>query len=104
MFQMDLSWLRIGPGLIVTIILCTLAFIAISVYWGIKAHQGTVSAGREDLIGKTAEVMVALEPKGMVFVEGENWMAISEKGPVKSGEEVIITRVDGLILRVTKKQ
>jgi len=56
------------------------------------------------LVGKTAEVKVALEPRGIVFVEGEQWTAISESGRVESGEEVIISRVDGLKLYVTKKQ
>jgi len=48
-------------------------------------------------------VKVALEPEGMVLFKGERWAAISEKGKVKPGETVIITRVDGLKLYVTKK-
>ena len=51
-----------------------------------------------------AVVKVALEPEGTVFFKGERWTAVSEKGRIKPGEEVIITGVDGLILRVTKKQ
>ena len=84
-------------------IVCVIAFLTLAIYWGIRAHSRKVSAGREDLIGKNAEVDVALEPKGIVFVEGERWTAISEKGRVEPGEEVTITRVDGLKLYVTKK-
>jgi len=40
----------------------------------------------------------------VVRVEGERWTAISEKGRVTKGEEVIITKVDGLKLYVTKKE
>ena len=47
---------------------------------------------------------MALKPKGVVFVEGERWTAISEQGEVQPGEEVLITKVDGLKLWVTKKQ
>jgi len=72
--------------------------------WGIRAHRRQISAGKEELIGKTAEVRVALNPKGTVFVEGEQWTAVSESGRVESGEEVIITKVDSLKLYVTKKQ
>jgi membrane-bound ClpP family serine protease len=79
------------------------AFIAVAVIWGIRAHRRQSSAGREELLGKTAEVEITLEPKGVVLVEGERWTAISEKGRVEPGEEVIITKVDGLKLYVTKK-
>jgi membrane-bound ClpP family serine protease len=79
------------------------AFIAVAVIWGIRAHRRQASAGREELLGKTAEVEITLEPKGVVLVEGERWTAISEKGRVEPGEEVIITKVDGLKLYVTKK-
>ncbi len=96
--------LVIAPWLIILGIICIVAFLAVTIIWGIRAHRLRVAAGREDLIGKTAEVKVSLEPKGMVFVEGERWTAVSESGRVEPGEEVVITRVDGLKLYVTKKQ
>jgi len=85
------------------VIVGILAFIAIAVIWGIRAHRRQISAGKEELIGKTAEVRVALEPKGVVFTEGESGTAISETGRVEPGEEVIITKVEGLKLWVAKK-
>ena len=102
--QIDLSWPEIDPWVIATVIICVIAFIAVAVIWGIRAHRYQISAGREELIGKTAEVKVALEPKGIVFIQGEQWTAISETGRVEPGEEVIINKVDGLKLYVTKKQ
>jgi membrane-bound ClpP family serine protease len=90
--------------LIVTLIICVIAFIAVTIIWGIRAHRRQVSAGWEELIGRTAEVKVALEPKGTVFLEGEQWTAVSESGRMEPGEEVIISKVDGLKLYVTKKQ
>jgi len=96
--------LVIEPWLIIVGILCVVAFLAVTVIWGIRAHHLKVAAGREDLMGKTAEVKVCLEPKGIVFVEGERWTAVSESGRVEPEEEVIITKVDGLKLYVTKKQ
>ena len=80
------------------------AFIAVAVIFGIRARRRQASAGKEDLVGKTAEVEITLEPKGVVLVEGERWTAISEKGRVDPGEEVTITKVDGLRLYVTKKE
>jgi len=94
----------IDPWLLAIIIICVIAFLVVTIIWGIRAHRFQIGAGREELIGKTAEVKEALEPKGTVFVEGERWSAISEIGRVEPGEEVIITKVDGLRLYVTKKQ
>ena len=103
MFQIDPNWFQVDPWLIIIVAIGISAFIAITIIWGIRAHRHQVSAGREDLIGKTAIVKVSLEPEGMVLFKGERWLAISEKGRVEPGEEVIITKVDGLKLYVAKK-
>ena len=104
MVNIDMSWFRVDPWVIIVVVIAIIAFIAIAVIWGIRAHRHQAFAGREDLIGKTAEVETALEPKGVVLVEGERWAATSEKGRVEPGEEVIITKVDRLKLWVTKKE
>ncbi len=103
MFQIDPNWFQVDPWLIAIVAISVAAFLAIAIIWGIRAHRHQASAGREDLIGKSAEVKIALQPKGVVFIQGERWTAISEKGRVEPGEEVIITKVDGLKLYVTKK-
>jgi len=90
--------------LIVIIAICVAAFIVFVIQRAVLAHRLRVSAGREELVGRMAEVDIALEPKGVVLVEGERWTAISEKGRVAKGEEVIIIKVDGLKLYVTKKE
>ena len=93
-----------SPIAIVLISICVAGFLAFVVQRVVRAHRRQASAGREELLGKTAEVEIALEPRGIVLVEGERWTAVSEKGRVKPGEEVIITKVDGLKLYVTKKE
>ena len=90
--------------LIVIIAIIVAAVIIFVVQRVILAHRRRVSAGREELVGRMAEVDIALDPKGVVLVEGERWTAISEKGQVAEGEEVVITKVDGLKLYVTKKE
>ena len=104
MFQIDLSWFQVDPWSIAIIIIGVVAFLAVTIIWGIRAHRHQASAGKEDLIGKTAEVLSVMEPKGTVFVEGEHWTAISEDDRIEPGEEVIITKVNGLKMWVTKKQ
>jgi membrane-bound serine protease (ClpP class) len=55
-------------------------------------------------VGKIAVVKTPLSPRGMVFLEGENWTAVSEEGRVEPGEEVVVTGVNNLVLSVVKKQ
>ena len=43
-------------------------------------------------------------PEAAVLVEGERWTAIADRGQAEPEEEVIITKVEGLKLRVTKKE
>ena len=104
MFQIDPSWFQVESWQIAVVAICIIAFFVFVINRGIRAHRRQASAGREDLVGKTAEVKIALKPKGVVFIQGERWAAISEEGWMKPEEEVIITKVDGLKLYVTKKK
>ena len=103
MFEIDPSWFQVEWWQITIVAVCIIAFFALVINRGIRAHRHQASAGREDLIGKTAEVKIALKPKGVVFIQGERWTAILDKGRIEPEEEVIITKVDGLKLYVTKK-
>jgi membrane-bound serine protease (ClpP class) len=93
----------IDPWLIAVVVVIIAAFFAFAIQRIVRIHRRQASTGREELIGKTAVVKVALEPEGEVMFKGELWTAVAEKGRVKAGEEVIITGVDGLTLRVIKK-
>ena len=95
---------QIDPWPIVIVAIAIAAFLVITIVWGIRAHRHQVSAGREDLIGKAAEVKTALNPKGTVFIEGELWTAVSEDGQAEPGDEVVITKVDRLKVWVTKSK
>lgn len=52
------------------------------------------------LAGKHAVARTPLNPKGMVFIDGERWEATSVEGPVAQGETVEIISVEGINLRV----
>jgi len=104
LFQIDLSWFQVDPWLIALVIIVTIALTVFVVWLSIRAHRHQALAGREELIGKTAEVLTVMEPKGTVFIQGERWTAISESDRIEPGEEVIITKVDGLKMWVIRKQ
>ncbi|HEX73536.1 MAG TPA: nodulation protein NfeD [Dehalococcoidia bacterium] len=95
---------QINPWLIAVVSIGIAALFAFVINRVIKAHRYQATTGREELVGKIAIVKVALEPEGTVFFRGERWTAVSEGGRVEPGEEVIITKVDGLKLCVAKKQ
>jgi membrane-bound serine protease (ClpP class) len=95
---------QIDPWLIATVTIIITGALTFIVHRAVVAHRKQAKTGREDLIGKTATVKVALNPEGTVFFKGEHWTAISESGEVKPGEEVVIKRIDGLTLYVIKKQ
>ena len=89
--------------LIIIIVVFVAAFLLIAIVWGIRAHRNKIAAGREELVGRTASVEVALEPKGIVLVDGERWTAIIDNGRAEPEEEVIVSKVEGLRLMVTRK-
>jgi membrane-bound ClpP family serine protease len=90
-------------GPIIIAIVFAVAFIIFVIYAIVKGQRRKLSAGIEDMIGKEAVVQTALNPKGTVLAEGELWTAIAEGSKIEAGEEVIITKVEGLKLWVTKK-
>ena len=103
LFQINPDWFRVDTWFIIVIVIVVIAFTAISIIWGIRAHSQPVSSGKEGFIGKTAEVKTVLNPKGTVLIEGELWSATSEGGEVQPGKEVVITKIDRLKLWVIKK-
>ena len=96
-------------GAIITAIICGVICLGLVIYAIIRGQRRKLSTGIEEMIGKTAIAQTALNPKGLVFVEGEGevWTAIlkgNSSDTVEPEEEVTITRVAGLKLWVTKKE
>ena len=102
--QIDTSWFQVDPWLVALIAIGIAVFLAVTITWGIRAHRREILAGREELIGKTAEVKTVMKPKGTVLIQGELWTAILEAGRAVPGDEVVITKVDHLRVSVTKSK
>jgi len=90
-------------GPIIMAIVFAVAFIIFIIYAIVEGQRRKLSVGVEVMIGKEAVVRTALNPKGTVLAEGELWTAIAEDSTIGPGEEVIITRTEGLKLWVTRK-
>jgi membrane-bound serine protease (ClpP class) len=95
---------QVNPWLITSIAIIISAVLAFVINRVIHAHRRQPSTGREELVGKTALVKVALDPEGIVLFKGERWTAASETGRIEPGEDVTINKVESLKLHVTKKQ
>jgi membrane-bound serine protease (ClpP class) len=91
-------------GWLILLIILAVTFLVFVVIWVVNTYRNKVAAGREELVGRTAVVVAPLKPKGTVLTEGERWTAVIDKGRAELEEEVIITKVDGLQLMVTRKQ
>ena len=95
--------MEIDRGLIAGVVFFMSACLALLLWAVIRSQRRKVTTGAEGLIGKTAIAQTTLDPKGTVLVEGEHWTAVVNNDKVKKGEEVIVTKVEGLTLKVTKK-
>jgi membrane-bound serine protease (ClpP class) len=95
---------RVSPWLIAIVVILVGGFILFAVQKVVQAHRHRATTGREELKGKAALVKRALKPEGFVLFKGELWAAVSESGPVEAGEEVVISRVEGLKLYVAKNK
>ena len=105
LFRMDINLFQINVWLVVILIVVTLAaFLVFAIIWGRRASRRVILAGREEMIGQTAEVKTAMNPKGTVLIQGELWAAILDEGEAQPGEEVVITKVTKLRLSVTKSK
>jgi len=103
LFQGASPVFRVDPVLIAVVTIIIAGTLTFMVQRTVHTHRKQPHTGREELVGKTAVARTDLTPRGTVFYKGELWNAISENGDVKTGEEVIIKRVDGLTLYVEKK-
>jgi len=64
-----------------------------------SSRRHRIVTGHEGLVGADAEALEDFDDAGRVFVHGESWRARAE-APVRKGQSVRITAVDGLTLTV----
>ena len=97
------SMFQINPWLIAAVAIFFTVLLVFIVNRVVAAHRRQATTGREEILGKTTIVRTALKPEGTVFHEGEIWAAVLDKDLAELGEEVLISKIDGLKLYVTKK-
>ena len=96
--------LTVNTGLIIVVAVVIAAFVILVVGAVVRGQRRKITTGVEGLIGRVAIAKTKLDPKGNVLVEGELWAATIDEGTIESGEEVTVTGVEGLKLKVTRKK
>lgn len=66
----------------------------------VRMRRRPVVSGREHMVGHTAIALSDFDGKGYVHIEGERWAAYSTE-PVREGQRVTVTGMDGLVLSVS---
>lgn len=97
---LDEEHLRVSISLIASTALLSFGFLSwvLGKLW--RIHHRPVLAGNEELLSMEAVASEDFEEEGWVRVHGETWRAHADQ-PVRSGQSLRITRIDGLKLHVT---
>jgi membrane-bound serine protease (ClpP class) len=98
-----------GPGYglslrwIIPATLLTAAFFIFVVGKGIRAQFKPALSGAETMLGRPVNALSRIDSSGgRVFIEGENWNAVSAT-PVEAGQTVEVIGREGLTLKVKPK-
>jgi len=95
--------IEISRGLIAGVTAGIAAFTIFVIGAIIRGQRRAKATGAEGMVGKLAIAKTPLTPEGKVLAEGELWTARTEGDRIARGEEVIISKVEGLKLRVRRK-
>ena len=79
-------------------------FFGLIVYKIAQARRQRALISSEMIEGSTGVVTTRLDPYGEVRVGGEFWRARAEEGAIERGTSVIVTRREGLLLKVKQAE
>lgn len=93
---------RVSPWLVGGVAAAVGAYLIFVVTSIIRVRRQPVAVGVETMVGQHARTRSPLDPDGIVLIEGELWRATAVDGFLAEGEEVVVTAIDGLTLKVRK--
>ena len=103
LFESPLPYMRASLVVILCAVAATAAFFIFAVGMAARAQRRKVTTGDKGLVGKEGVARSQLHPEGDVFIHGEIWKAEADE-TIEKGEKVIVTGVENLTLKVTKKK
>ena len=104
LFDRNDAGFRLPLAYIIPATVLTAAFFIFIVGAGWRAQFNPVQSGRETMLGKIVNALSRIDASGgRVFIEGENWNAVSETS-VETGQAVEVVGIEGLTLKVKPKK
>jgi membrane-bound serine protease (ClpP class) len=99
LFDQGAAGYAVSLPLILALSLASAGFFLFVVGAAVKARKRPVVSGREELLRARGEVLDDFAGKGRIRIHGEVWQAAT-RVPLKRGDRVRVTAVDGLVLSV----
>ncbi|HUE46471.1 MAG TPA: nodulation protein NfeD [Aestuariivirgaceae bacterium] len=90
---------EIAWQVVAVVAVISLALTALIAHLAVSSHRRKIETGDPWMIGAKADVQDWSGDSGHVFVHGERWRAVSD-APLAKGQQVRITRIDGLTVTV----
>ncbi|HUP05566.1 MAG TPA: nodulation protein NfeD [Caldimonas sp.] len=95
----DVPGMGISRALVATLAVVSAAFVIGIVAMALRARRRPIVSGTPRMIGGVADVIEFGAGEGWASVEGERWRVRAAQ-PLRAGQRVRVTRVDGLTLEV----
>lgn len=99
LFDSDLPGYRVSIPIIAAVAAASAALFLFGLGAAMRARRLGVTTGREAMIGATAVALEDFAERGTVRAFSENWQAQSRR-PVRKGDKLRITGIEGLVLKV----
>jgi membrane-bound serine protease (ClpP class) len=93
--------LRLSPWLIGGVTLASIGFFGVAISAAMRAQRLRAKVTAETIVGHRGAATTPIDPMGTVQVHSELWTAIADE-PIDAGEEVEVTALEGLRIRVMR--
>ncbi len=101
LMQTDVEGYGVNPAIIGAFALSAALFLIFALGMLIRSRRKRVVSGREAMIASTGIALTDFDRVGTIRIHSENWTARTD-APLKKGEVVRVTGMDGLVLSVTR--
>jgi len=104
LFNSPAPFMRLSVWVVLPVVVLMTVFIVGTMYYALRLHKRRPVSGAEGLVGEAGRAAgnITAGGEGKVFVDGEYWNAVSDE-EIKDGEEIRVTAVEGLHLKVARK-
>lgn len=99
LFDTEGSGIKVAIPIIVAVSTVSSIFFLITLRMVFAAHHKPIVSGVDEMLGSIGQVLEDFEGSGRIHIHGEAWQ-VESKLPLKRGDQVRVTSIDGLILSV----